>query len=245
MLPVWRGVRGGCEGSDGDAGVTELVDVIARGDHVFLVWQSSQVPVQDQDEWSAWHRRCATVDPRGRRVRRPGTGHRRRGSRGLSSPSGPAEAVSLGSRRAACRGGSRVDTASARIDHVDASDNHSGHCLVAVGDGSDKGRSVRVLSDVDLPEQQTGATQAHSERESIRASGAGVHDDLARAGRRVGVRRFWSSAHRCATIGSAPMEASAMFHARVHKRRVSGLVARCADAKPARVRGTGRKDRVR
>ena len=49
-----RGDRGR-EGDDGDPGVTELVEVIAHGDHVFLAGQSSKVPVQDQHEWSAAH----------------------------------------------------------------------------------------------------------------------------------------------------------------------------------------------
>lgn len=71
-------------------------------------------------------------------------------------------------RRRQCRlevGGPLVGAAAAwtrralGLTTVDASDNHRGHCLVAVGDGSDKGGSVRVLSDVDLLEQQTGATQ--------------------------------------------------------------------------------------
>lgn len=46
--------RGG-EGDDGDPGVTELVEVIAHGDHVFLAGQSSEVPVQDQHQWPPSH----------------------------------------------------------------------------------------------------------------------------------------------------------------------------------------------
>ena len=46
---------GGREGDDGDPGVTELVEVIAHGDHVFLTRQSSEMPMQDQHEWSAAH----------------------------------------------------------------------------------------------------------------------------------------------------------------------------------------------
>jgi hypothetical protein len=41
----------GCgEGDNSDGGVTELVEVIAHGDHVFLAWQSSKVSVQYQHE---------------------------------------------------------------------------------------------------------------------------------------------------------------------------------------------------
>ena len=46
--------RGG-EGDDGDPGVTELVEVIAHGDHVFLAGQSSKVAVQDQHDGPAAH----------------------------------------------------------------------------------------------------------------------------------------------------------------------------------------------
>ena len=55
VRPVGGEAFGGGEGDDGDPGVTELVEVIAHGDHVFLAGQSSQVPVQDQHEWSATH----------------------------------------------------------------------------------------------------------------------------------------------------------------------------------------------
>jgi len=54
--PVGGQTLGGRERDDRDPGVTELVEVIAHGDHVFLTGQSSEVPVQDQDEWSATHR---------------------------------------------------------------------------------------------------------------------------------------------------------------------------------------------
>lgn len=43
------------EGDDGDVGVAELVEVVAHGDHVFLAGQSSEVPVQHQNEWSSSH----------------------------------------------------------------------------------------------------------------------------------------------------------------------------------------------
>ncbi len=46
---------GRCESDDGDVCVTEEVEVIAHGDHVFLAWQSSEVSVQDQHERSAAH----------------------------------------------------------------------------------------------------------------------------------------------------------------------------------------------
>lgn len=41
----WRG-----EGDNDDGGVTELVEVVAHGDHVFLTGQSSKVSVQHQYE---------------------------------------------------------------------------------------------------------------------------------------------------------------------------------------------------
>ena len=50
VLTVRGEAFGGGEGDDGDPGVTELVEVIAHGDHVFLAGQSSKVPVQDQHE---------------------------------------------------------------------------------------------------------------------------------------------------------------------------------------------------
>ena len=53
MAPVCGQAFGGGEGDDGNPGVTELVEVIAHGDHVFLAGQSSQVPVQDQHQWSS------------------------------------------------------------------------------------------------------------------------------------------------------------------------------------------------
>ena len=52
MCPVGGQAIGCGEGDDRDPGVTELVEVIAHGDHVFLAGQSSEVPVQDQHEWS-------------------------------------------------------------------------------------------------------------------------------------------------------------------------------------------------
>ena len=55
MCPVGGQAIGCGEGDDRDPGVTELVEVIAHGDHVFLAGQSSKVPVQDQHEWSAAH----------------------------------------------------------------------------------------------------------------------------------------------------------------------------------------------
>lgn len=59
VSPVGGQSFGGGEGDDGDPGVTELVEVVAHGDHVFLARQSSQVPVQDQHKWSATHLGCA------------------------------------------------------------------------------------------------------------------------------------------------------------------------------------------
>jgi hypothetical protein len=53
VLAVRGGAFRGGEGDDGDPGVTELVEVIAHGDHMFLAGQSSKVPVQDQHEWPA------------------------------------------------------------------------------------------------------------------------------------------------------------------------------------------------
>ncbi len=44
----WRG-----EGDDGDCCVTELLEVIAHGDHMFLTWQSSKVTMQHQNERAA------------------------------------------------------------------------------------------------------------------------------------------------------------------------------------------------
>jgi hypothetical protein len=41
------------EGDDDDVCVTELVEVIAHGDHVFLAGQSSKVTVQHQYEWAS------------------------------------------------------------------------------------------------------------------------------------------------------------------------------------------------
>lgn len=41
------------EGDDDDGCVTELVEVIAHGDHMFLTGQSSKVTVQHQYEWAA------------------------------------------------------------------------------------------------------------------------------------------------------------------------------------------------
>jgi len=41
------------EGDDDDGCVTELVEMVAHGDHVFLAWQSSKVTVQHQYEWVA------------------------------------------------------------------------------------------------------------------------------------------------------------------------------------------------
>jgi len=41
------------EGEDNGKGITELVEVIAHDDQVFLAWQSSEVSVQDQHERSA------------------------------------------------------------------------------------------------------------------------------------------------------------------------------------------------
>jgi hypothetical protein len=55
VRPVGGEAFGGGEGDDGDPGVTELVEVIAHGDHVFLAGQSSEVPVQDEHEWPATH----------------------------------------------------------------------------------------------------------------------------------------------------------------------------------------------
>ena len=45
------------EGDDADLGVTELVEVIAHGDHVLLARQSSKLPVQDQHVGPAAHLR--------------------------------------------------------------------------------------------------------------------------------------------------------------------------------------------
>jgi hypothetical protein len=36
--------------NNGDPGITELVEVIAHGDHVLLTWQSGEVTVQDQHQ---------------------------------------------------------------------------------------------------------------------------------------------------------------------------------------------------
>ena len=55
VCPVGGQAIGCGEGDDRDPGITELVEVIAHGDHVFLAGQSSQVPVQDQHEWPATH----------------------------------------------------------------------------------------------------------------------------------------------------------------------------------------------
>lgn len=55
VLTVCGEAFGGREGDDGNPGVTELVEVIAHGDHVFLAGQSSQVPVQDQHKRPAAH----------------------------------------------------------------------------------------------------------------------------------------------------------------------------------------------
>ena len=53
VAPVCGQAFGGRKGDDGDPGVTELVEVIAHGDQVFLTWQSSKVTVQHQYEWAA------------------------------------------------------------------------------------------------------------------------------------------------------------------------------------------------
>ena len=51
--PVCGQAVGGGEGDDGNSCVTEPVEVIAHGDHVFLAGQSSEMPVQDEHDWSA------------------------------------------------------------------------------------------------------------------------------------------------------------------------------------------------
>lgn len=55
VLSVCSETFGSGEGDDRDPGVTELFEVIAHGDHVFLAGQSSEVPVQDQYQWPPSH----------------------------------------------------------------------------------------------------------------------------------------------------------------------------------------------
>ena len=57
VLPVRGETLRDCEGDDRDPGVTELIKVIAHGDHVLLAGQSSQMSVQDQHEGPAAHLR--------------------------------------------------------------------------------------------------------------------------------------------------------------------------------------------
>lgn len=50
MRPVSGETIGGGEGDDCDPCVSEVVEMIAHGDHVFLAGQSSEMPVQDQHD---------------------------------------------------------------------------------------------------------------------------------------------------------------------------------------------------
>lgn len=52
MLAVGRESPRRGEGDDDDVGVTEMADVFAHGEHVFLARQSSQVAVQHQYQWT-------------------------------------------------------------------------------------------------------------------------------------------------------------------------------------------------